>query len=53
MMADISRIISAAKEAEDATNYAEALRCEVSQNSGDDYTLVWTVAYEGNYPPKK
>lgn len=50
-MADLNRIISGYQEAIDAANYAEALVFDTEQNSGDDYTLVWSTSYEGGYPP--
>ena len=52
-MADINRIMNGYQEAIDAANYAEALVCETESNEGDDYTLVWTEAYSGAYPPKQ
>lgn len=52
-MAAIDRIINGYKNAEDAAEYAEALTLDVEQNSGSDYTLVWTTAYSGDYPPEQ
>ena len=47
---DLNRILNAVKNAEDAANYEEALVLDAELNSGTDYTLVWTEAYEGLWP---
>ena len=52
MASDVERIINAKYEGIDAANYADAIVLETEQNSGDDYTLVWTTEYSGGYPPK-
>lgn len=49
-MADINRIMNGYTDAEEASNYAEALVLDDELISGDDYRMVWTNGYEGQYP---
>ena len=49
----INRIITDAQLAVDASNYADSIVCDVELNSGTDYTLVWTTAYTGEFPPEE
>ena len=51
-MGGVERIINGYQEAEDAANYAEAIELEMRLNSGADYSMVWTEAYQGAYPPE-
>lgn len=52
-MVAIDRIINGYKNAEDAANYAEALVLDVEQESEENYTLVWSEAYSGDFPPEE
>ena len=51
---DINRIINGYIQARDAANYAEALVVDMYQNGDtDDYSMIWTNAYQGAYPPQE
>lgn len=52
-MAAIDRIINGYKNAEDAAEYAEALVLDVEQESGENYTLVWSETHPGDFPPEQ
>ena len=49
---DVNRIVTGYIAAQEATEYAGAVTMEMQQISGDDYEMVWTAAYDGEYPPK-
>ena len=42
---EVTRIITGYENASDAVEYAASIVIEMQQNSGDDYTMVWTTKY--------
>ena len=39
---EVDRVVAAYENAKAANAYASALVMEMEQNSGDDYTMVWS-----------
>ena len=52
-MADINRVMNAYEEAQEAANYAEAIVLDEELISGEDYRVIFTNNYSGQYPPVK
>lgn len=50
----INRIMNGKKLAQDAAAYAESLVCEVQAVTGgyfpNNFILIWTAAYSGEFP---
>ena len=51
--ADVEKIIAGYQYTQDAISYADAIVIEAQLNENDDYTMVWTSAYNGAFPPEK
>lgn len=43
---EVDLVISAYENAKAAKEYAETLALEMQQNSGEDYTMVWSNEYQ-------
>lgn len=41
---EVDRVITAYENAKEAKKYADSFVMEMQQNSGEDYTMVWTTA---------
>ena len=52
-MAGINEVMNAYEDAQEASEYAEALVLDLELISGTDYRVVWSTAYDGNYPTEK
>lgn len=50
-MADINRIMNAYEDAQEATAYARALVLNEELISEDDYKLIISNTYSGDFPP--
>ena len=48
---DINRIISGYNQADSAADYADTLVVEMQQMSGDEYRMVWSNRYSGDFVP--
>ena len=42
---EVTRVIAGYENAKTAAEYAESLVMEMQQNSGEDYTMVWSNQY--------
>lgn len=42
---EADRVLAAYDNAKTAKDYADSIVIEMQQNSGDDYTMVWTTRY--------
>jgi hypothetical protein len=52
-MAAINEIMNAYEDAQEASEYADALVMDEEQIEGTDYRLIISGSYSGNYPPTK
>lgn len=52
-MADVQQLMNAVIETTEAVSYAEALVLDEELIGDDDYKLVMSNAYSGEYPPEK
>lgn len=50
---DLNRVMNGYISARDAAEYEEALVLDEEQITADDYRMVWTDTYSGDYPPVK
>lgn len=50
---EITRIIGGYNRASDAADYADTIACEMEQVSGDNYKMVWSTEYNGNFKPDR
>ena len=51
--AEISRVVAAYTRADEAPNYAASIVCQMQQESGDNYSMIWSTAYNGPFVPIK
>lgn len=42
---EVDRVVAGYENAKEAPNYAASFVVEMQQNSGDDYTMVWSTKY--------
>lgn len=47
----IKRYMNALELAEEAADYAGKIKFEMVQQSGDNYTMVWSEQHDGWFPP--
>ena len=48
---DIERVINGYNRAIGAADYADTIKCEMQQVSGDNYRMVWSTEYNGPFIP--
>ena len=48
---DIERIITGYNRAKDGADYAETIVCEAQLVADDNYRMVWSTHYGGNFVP--
>lgn len=51
MAGDINRIMNGYENAIAAANYEEAIVLDEELIENDDYRMIWTTNYSGDYPP--
>ena len=42
---EVDSVVAAYENAREAKQYADSIVIEMQNNSGDDYTMVWTTGY--------
>lgn len=42
---EIDRVVAGYENAKEAVSYAGSIVIEMQQNSGEDYTMVWSTEY--------
>lgn len=50
---EINRIVAGDNRASAAADYAETIVCEMQQVSGDNYCMVWSTEYNGQFVPNR
>lgn len=50
---EISRVVAGYTRADGAADYAESIVCQMEQESGDNYRMIWSNAYSGGFVPNK
>lgn len=50
---DIIRIIAGYDRASDAPGYADTIVCQMEQESGDNYKMIWSTEYSGGFKPNR
>lgn len=50
---EIERVISGYDRASAAPGYVDSIVCEMQQVSGDNYEMVWSNEYNGNFEPNR
>ena len=50
---DINRVINGYNRAKGAADYADTIVCEMLQESGDNYRMVWSMEYSGGFKPNE
>ena len=48
---DIVRVMTGYDEAKESKKYADSLKLEAENISGNNYCLVWSTAYNGGFKP--
>lgn len=48
---DIERIVTAYNRANDGTDYAETIVCETRIIDGDNFRMLWSTRYDGEFVP--
>lgn len=48
---EINRIVDGKNHASDAADYAATVVCDVQLISDENYRMIWTNAYNGNFVP--
>ena len=48
---DIVRVMTGYDEAKEGKKYADSLKLEAENISGNNYCLVWSTAYNGGFKP--
>lgn len=50
---EIARVVAGKDRAQAAAEYGETIRCQMQLVQGENYQLLWSTAYNGEFRPNE